>query len=150
MSEMTAWHSLSTSQTMEILKASEDGLGSEEVEKRLREIGPNVIPESPPKTLLKVFLNQFRNTFIYLLMIVEDIAQLLARWRGEAGDFRQQGDHLGWPSPLRSCLWHEQRDYLRRRVLGASRCLSQRSPSRPKPSGMNPSWLSRLKLGRSI
>lgn len=82
MDETTAWHSLTIGQTMDVLKASQDGLSSSEAEERLRQVGPNVIPESPPKTLLTVFLSQFRNAFIYLLIVAAGVSLFL----GEIGD----------------------------------------------------------------
>lgn len=82
MDRTQTWHSLTIDQTLAVLEASQDGLLSGEAEKRLREIGPNIIPESPPKTLLSVYINQFKNAFIYLLLI----AALVSLSLGEVGD----------------------------------------------------------------
>lgn len=77
-----AWHALTIDQTLNVLEASQDGLSSGEAAKRIREIGPNVIPESPPKTLLSVYFSQFRSAFIYLLLIAAVVSLSL----GEVGD----------------------------------------------------------------
>lgn len=82
MNKTDAWHSLAIDQTLERLGASQGGLSSREVERRLREVGPNIIPESPPKTFLSVYLNQFRNAFIYLLLVAAGVSLSL----GEVGD----------------------------------------------------------------
>lgn len=80
--ETKAWHALTIDQTLNVLEASQDGLSSDEAAKRIREIGPNVIPESRPRTLLNVYFNQFKNAFIYLLLIAAVISLSL----GEVGD----------------------------------------------------------------
>lgn len=44
------------------------GLSSEEVRRRLQQYGPNSLPEKPPKTLWKRFLQQFKSPLIYILL----------------------------------------------------------------------------------
>lgn len=76
------WHALPIDRAFETLETSPDGLSSSEAAKRIQEVGPNVIPESPPRTLLTVYLYQFKNAFIYLLLIAAAISLSL----GEMGD----------------------------------------------------------------
>ncbi len=82
MNDTKVWHALAIDRTLDALEATQDGLSSREADKRLQEIGPNVIPESPPKSLLNVYLNQFKNAFIYLLLIAAGVSLSL----GEVGD----------------------------------------------------------------
>ena len=41
-----SWHTLSTENTLELLKAPADGLSHAEAAKRLAEVGPNRLPEA--------------------------------------------------------------------------------------------------------
>jgi calcium-translocating P-type ATPase len=77
-----AWHAISIDQTLQALDTSVEGLSSSEVSRRLAIFGSNIIPESPPKTVLAVFLGQFKNAFIYLLLVAAAISLAL----GEMGD----------------------------------------------------------------
>ena len=47
----------------------DNGLTQHEAAKRLERLGLNVIPETAPETLLWVFLRQFKNPLIYILVI---------------------------------------------------------------------------------
>ena len=80
MNESTPWHSLGIDQTLATLQTSRDGLPRSEAEARLRQYGPNVIPESPPKKLISVYLDQFKNAFIYLLLIAAAISVFLGEF----------------------------------------------------------------------
>jgi len=44
------------------------GLSSEEAQARLKEYGPNALPEKPPVTLWQRFISQFRSPLIYILL----------------------------------------------------------------------------------
>ena len=44
------------------------GLSSEEARQRLRQYGPNSLPEKPPKTVWQRFLLQFKSPLIYILL----------------------------------------------------------------------------------
>ncbi len=80
--EATPWHARSSEQSLQALQSSSDGLSTAEAEARLTQIGPNIIPGPPPKRLLAVYLDQFKNAFIYLLLI----AALVSVAVGEYGD----------------------------------------------------------------
>ena len=80
MTESTPWHSLGIEQTLAALQTTREGLSQSEAEARLRQYGPNVIPESPPKKLLGVYLDQFKNAFIYLLLIAAGISVFLGEY----------------------------------------------------------------------
>ncbi|MCS6868987.1 cation-transporting P-type ATPase [Thermus sp.] len=56
------------------------GLTSEEARRRLREYGPNALPEKPPEPFWRKFLRQFQSPLIYLLLfaLVVDLGLWLA------------------------------------------------------------------------
>ncbi len=80
MSEKQAWHTLEIDRVLNILATSPEGLTATEAARRLTQYGPNVIPQAPPKTLLTVYLSQFRNAFIYLLLIAAAVSLLLTEY----------------------------------------------------------------------
>ena len=61
------------------LKTSEKGLDPKEAEKRLKQYGYNRIEERKTKTALKIFISQFKNPLIYILVF----ATLVAAFVGE-------------------------------------------------------------------
>lgn len=63
----TAWHTKSSSAVLEMLRTTETGLTAEEALRRLRETGPNTLPERPPERYAAIFIRQFRSPLIYLL-----------------------------------------------------------------------------------
>ena len=82
MNQFTPWHALDQQQALARLDTSDTGLTREEASRRLQQYGANVIPEPAPKSLLAVYLNQFRNAFIYLLLLAAAVSLFL----GEIGD----------------------------------------------------------------
>lgn len=62
------YYQLSSEETLNRLKSTTNGLSREEVLKRQSEHGRNTIPQPKSKTLLRIFLSQFLNPLIYVLM----------------------------------------------------------------------------------
>ncbi len=60
------------------LNTSENGLAHEEVRKRLKEYGPNILEEGKKKTKLSIFLKQFQNLMIILLLVVGVLSLIYA------------------------------------------------------------------------
>lgn len=52
------------------LETSEKGLTNDEAKKRLRTYGQNNLAEKPKKTKLQIFLSQFKNMMVILLLVV--------------------------------------------------------------------------------
>lgn len=77
-----SWHSMEGDVVLAALGSTLDGLSSSEARDRQARYGRNVIPEAPRKRLITVYLSQFRNAFIYLLMIAAIVSLVL----GEVGD----------------------------------------------------------------
>lgn len=79
---MTTFHHLPVEEVLTRLEASRDGLDSEAAELRLRQWGPNRLPEAKGQTVLGVFLAQFKSPFIYLLLL----ATVISLGLGEIAD----------------------------------------------------------------
>ncbi|MCX8200195.1 MAG: magnesium-translocating P-type ATPase [Candidatus Micrarchaeota archaeon] len=66
--------SMDTGEVAAILKSDlENGLGTHEAALRKKQYGKNVIPEKDRRTWLEIFLSQFNNAFIFILLIASII-----------------------------------------------------------------------------
>ena len=63
------WHATPVDETFSTLATGEEGLSSEEADRRLSEYGPNDIQEAERASVLDLFVSQFRNPLIYLLVV---------------------------------------------------------------------------------
>lgn len=54
-----------------------ENLSSQQAEKRLKEYGPNILPESKPPNIVMIFLRQFKSPFIYVLLAAAVLSFLL-------------------------------------------------------------------------
>ncbi len=59
---------------------SERGLASEEARRRLNSQGANELPESPPPSLLALFLSQFTSVIVWVLIGAAVVSGLLEDW----------------------------------------------------------------------
>jgi Ca2+-transporting ATPase len=64
-------------EVLRTLKTSREGLSSEEAQRRLQEFGYNELVERERVTLLEIFLNQFRDIFVIMLLIATAISFLI-------------------------------------------------------------------------
>ncbi len=62
------WHTLSINAIFESLRTRAEGLNSEEVRQRLEEFGHNEIKETKKKTTFEMFLDQFKDFMILVLI----------------------------------------------------------------------------------
>ncbi|WP_442809204.1 HAD-IC family P-type ATPase, partial [Trinickia soli] len=74
---MTDYHHLTVDEVLAYLDTSRSGLGEIEAAERLRRFGPNRLPEPARKTLISVFLSQFRSPFIYLLLAAAGVSLII-------------------------------------------------------------------------
>ena len=65
----TAWHSLAPEDVFERVDTDEAGLTSGEAERRLEEYGPNEIRREEEISAVKIFLSQFQDFLIYILVL---------------------------------------------------------------------------------
>ena len=70
----STWHSTSIKEVKDTLKVDEKGLSQEEVNRRLQEFGYNELIERKRVTPLKIFLNQFKDIFVIMLLIAVAIS----------------------------------------------------------------------------
>ncbi|MDP3048877.1 MAG: cation-translocating P-type ATPase [Thermodesulfovibrionales bacterium] len=62
------WHQKETKDILDDLQSSSKGLSSEEAQKRLLEYGPNELKEKEKRTLFLMFLDQFKDFMILILI----------------------------------------------------------------------------------
>jgi Ca2+-transporting ATPase len=78
------WHNLSVSEVIESLNSGIQGLTREEVKRRLAQFGPNELVEKGKKPQWMLFLEQFKNFLIIILLVAAVVSGVLA--------FTGQGD----------------------------------------------------------
>jgi len=71
------YYNLSGQEVIKDLKTSLDGLTVDEAKKRLKEYGPNELPEEKPFSLWLIFLRQFKSALIYILLIAAVVSFFL-------------------------------------------------------------------------
>jgi len=69
--------SLSAQETLTIFETNEDGLSMEEAKRRLGVFGPNAIASEPAPTRFAIFIAQFKNPLIFVLLIAAAITVAL-------------------------------------------------------------------------
>lgn len=72
------WHTLPCEEVIELLGTSATGLPSITAEERLREHGPNQLQETNRKTLFSLFLAQFKDVMILILLVAAIISGIVA------------------------------------------------------------------------
>ena len=75
------WHALETDELMRTLKASEKGLSEEEAKRRLEEFGPNELVERKRVTPFQIFLGQFKDIFVIMLLFAIVISFIVAWYK---------------------------------------------------------------------
>lgn len=78
------WHTVELSTLRGKLNATDHGLSDSEAEARLREFGPNKLPEQPPPALWQIVLRQFYSPLIYILLLAAVVSALI-------GDLKDAG-----------------------------------------------------------
>ncbi len=80
-SEKRHWFALGEREVLEKTGADlQAGLTAEEAQKRKAKYGPNVIPKRKRKTPLELFLQQFNQPLVYILLVASVITALLNEW----------------------------------------------------------------------
>ena len=68
------WHTLTATETLEKLNSDEEGLSQEEAERRLEKYGPNQLAEIYKPSKARIFLRQFENYLIIVLIAASVIS----------------------------------------------------------------------------
>ena len=77
------WHMLTTKEIETKLKSNiSKGLSSKEALKRKKEYGDNILKEKKKESLLKRFIDQFKDFMIIILLIAAVISALMAYFEG--------------------------------------------------------------------
>jgi Ca2+-transporting ATPase len=75
------WHNLNFKEAAEILKTDiENGLSEKEARNRQKKFGKNKLPEEKPLSGFKIFLEQFYNPLVYILIIAGTICLILKEY----------------------------------------------------------------------
>lgn len=75
-----AWQALSPDDALQELETSRDGLDEEEVRRRQERYGPNKLPEKKLDSVVVVFLKQFLDPLIYVLLFAGAVSLAIGHW----------------------------------------------------------------------
>lgn len=73
------WHSPSITEVKQALKTSENGITSDEAQQRLEEYGKNELATEEKSSLLSIFLSQFANVLVIVLIVSATISLILGK-----------------------------------------------------------------------
>jgi Ca2+-transporting ATPase len=62
------WHTLSIPEVLQLLDTNEQGLLTPEAERKLKQTGPNELEEGKKKSIASMFLSQFKDIMILILI----------------------------------------------------------------------------------
>jgi len=75
------WHNLSWQEALQVLSSNlKQGLSDEEIKIRQKEFGKNNLPEEKPLSKLKIYLEQFRSPFVYILVFAGIVTLFLREY----------------------------------------------------------------------
>jgi Ca2+-transporting ATPase len=85
MSQERVWHNLSVSEAIESLDSGLQGLTREEAERRLAQFGPNELAEKKKRSPLMLWLSQFKDFLIIILLVAVAVLVGLSIYHYEPG-----------------------------------------------------------------
>ncbi|MGM9608225.1 MAG: cation-translocating P-type ATPase [Oscillospiraceae bacterium] len=77
---MKLWQSMPPAEVLSALETTADGLSSAEAAQRLERDGPNKLEEGKKKTIVGIFLSQFADFMIWVLIAAALISGFLGEW----------------------------------------------------------------------
>jgi Ca2+-transporting ATPase len=86
-----AWHSKPLEKVFSDLDSSEEGLSSDEANERLEEQGENRIESGGSTSPLKIFVSQFQDNLIYLLMVAAFLSVAIGFLPGHQPEYAEAG-----------------------------------------------------------
>lgn len=89
-----SWHTKNEENTLKALGSSLNGLSSQESEKRLEQYGPNKLIERRGVNPLKIFLGQFKDIFVLMLLAAIIISLVIALTKTEAQTIEDYADTI--------------------------------------------------------
>ncbi|MDL1970241.1 MAG: HAD-IC family P-type ATPase [Candidatus Desulfofervidaceae bacterium] len=72
-----SWHTIPAAEVLKRLHTSVNGLTEDEVIARQKKFGKNTLPLAEPLSFLKIFLHQFLNPLIYILLVAGFVSLLI-------------------------------------------------------------------------
>ncbi|RFF26857.1 MULTISPECIES: HAD-IC family P-type ATPase [unclassified Wenzhouxiangella] len=75
-----AWHALGYEDCLDRLDGDREGLTQDQVAERQEKFGPNKLPEKKLDSVLIVFLKQFRDPLIYVLLFAGAVSLAIQHW----------------------------------------------------------------------
>ena len=78
--EQKFWHTQETDAVFAAWETSPEGLSAETAAKRLNELGPNRLEEGKKRSVLSIFLGQFKDFMIWVLIAAALISGFLGEW----------------------------------------------------------------------
>ena len=74
------WHSLEIDEVLTGTESAHTGLSEDEAKKRLKKFGANELPHEKSLSKLRLFLNQFNNPLMFVMVITVTISMLLKHY----------------------------------------------------------------------
>ena len=84
MAQENVWHTLNVEEILKKLETSERGLTKTEAEKRLGEYGANELKRRKRASPLQIFLAQFKNIFVIMLLVAIIISVIIGWYEAQA------------------------------------------------------------------
>ncbi|MEX2504070.1 MAG: HAD-IC family P-type ATPase [Egicoccus sp.] len=78
--DQNTWHALPAEDVARLLHAPAEGLDAPEAASRLATVGPNVLEEAPPPSLLATVADQFRSPLIAILLVATLVTVALGEY----------------------------------------------------------------------
>jgi len=86
------WHALEIQEAMDTLEAGPKGLTSAEASRRLQKFGYNELVERKRVTPFQIFLNQFKDIFVIMLLVAIIFSIIIGWYKG--GEFEEYVDAI--------------------------------------------------------
>jgi Ca2+-transporting ATPase len=90
-SERVDWHALALDELYEALSTGESGLSGDEAARRLDEYGPNEIRDDSSVSPLALFVSQFQDVLIYLLVLAAGLSLAVGLLPGQEPNYVDAG-----------------------------------------------------------
>lgn len=74
------WYQLSVEESLAGLQSWLSGLTAEEAQNKLRQYGPNVLPQKEGKSLFIKFISHFKDILIYILLAAAVVTGIMGHW----------------------------------------------------------------------
>ena len=74
------WHATEIDDVFKQVQSQPEGLTNEEAEDRLAQYGPNRLRPAKPRSGWSLFLGQFKNVLIYVLLFAAGVTALIGHW----------------------------------------------------------------------